>query len=221
MIGSPEIPYTKDIPTFFADAFQNICGGTVVGEDTYKIGQTEFGAVVTKIQNADPQPDVIYTPMFVPDSVAFLKQLRSAGVATPFVSTDGNDTGLYVDSGGSAVDGSVYSTHGFNAPGSPIEAFVAAYTEWKGEPPESNTFEAIGRDNVYALVEAALIAGSVEPDALLDAIFQLTDVPLLTGTTTMTAGDPFPQKEITLVKMEGTEFTLLEALIPSYVAPAG
>jgi hypothetical protein len=37
----------------------------------------------------------------------------------------------------------------------------------------------------------------------------------------MTPGSQFPEKEITLVKMEGTEFTLLEALIPSYVAPAG
>jgi branched-chain amino acid transport system substrate-binding protein len=221
VIGSPEIPYTKDIPTFFADAFASICGGEIVGEDTYKIGQTEFGAVVTKIQNASPAPDVIFTPMFVPDSGAFLKQLRSAGIETPFLGTDGNDTTLFVDSGGSAVDGAVYSTHGFNSPGDPMEAFIQAYTEWKGEPPESNTFEAIGRDNVYALVEAAKIAGSTEPAALLEAILQLTDVPLLTGTTTMDPVTRFPIKEITLVKMEGTEFTLLQKLIPSYIAPAG
>lgn len=220
LLASPEIPYTKDIPTFFADAFAQICGGEIVGEDTFKIGQTEFGAQVTKIQNADPAPDLIYTPMFVPDSGAFLKQLRSAGVETPFVSTDGNDTTLFVDSGGSAVDGSVYSTHGFNSPGSEIEAFVQAYTEWKGSPPESNTFEAIGRDNVYALVEAAQNAGSTEPDALLGAILQLKDVPLLTGLTTMDPVTRFPTKEITLVQMQGTEFTELERLIPSYIAPA-
>ena len=118
---------------------------------------------MTKIQNADPAPDLIFSPIFVPDSGAFLKQLRSAGVETPFVSTDGNDSLLFVDSGGSAVNGSVYTTHGFAAPGSPLAAFVTAYTAWKGGPPESNTFEAIGRDNVYALVEAAKNAGSTEP----------------------------------------------------------
>jgi branched-chain amino acid transport system substrate-binding protein len=220
LLGSPEIPYTKDIPTFFADAFAQICGGEIVGEDTFKIGQTEFGPQVTKIQNASPAPDVIFSPIFVPDSGALLKQLRSAGVETPFVSTDGNDTTLFVDSGGSAVDGTVYSTHGFNSPGSPIEEFVQAYTEWKGEPPESNTFEAIGRDNVYALVEAAKNAGSTEPAALLEAVLQLKDVPLLTGTTTMDPVTRFPTKEITLVQMQGTEFTELEKLIPSYIAPA-
>lgn len=221
LIGSPEIPYTKDMGPFFADAFSNICGGQIVGEDTYKIGQTDFGAVVTKIQNAEPQPDVVFTPMFVPDSGAFLKQLRSAGIEIPVISTDGNDSSLFVDSGGSAVDGTVYTTHGFAAPGSAVEEFVNAYTEWKGEPPESNTFEAIGRDNVYALVEAARIAGSTEPDALLEAILSLTDLPLLTGTTTMDPETRFPNKEITLVRMEGTKATFLEAIVPSYIAPAG
>ena len=220
VLGSPEIPYTKDMPGFFADAFAQICGGEIVGEDTFKIGQTEFGPQVTKIQNADPAPDVLFSPIFVPDSGALLKQLRSAGVETPLITTDGNDTTLFVDSGGSAVDGTVYSTHGFDEPGTPMAEFIDQYTEWKGSPPESNTFEAIGRDNIYAYVQAAENAGSVEPDALLAAVLALKDVPLLTGDMTMDPETRLPSKPITLVKMEGTEYTLLEQIIPSYIAPA-
>jgi branched-chain amino acid transport system substrate-binding protein len=220
VLGSPEIPYTKDMPTFFADAFAQICGGEIVGEDTFKIGQTEFGPQVTKIQNASPAPDVLFSPIFVPDSGALLKQLRSAGVETPLVTTDGNDTTLFVDSGGSAVDGTVYSTHGFDEPGTPMAEFIDQYTEWKGSAPESNTFEAIGRDNVYAYVQAAENAGSTEPDALLAAVLALKDVPLLTGTMTMDPETRLPTKPITLVQMQGTEFTLLEQIIPSYIAPA-
>ncbi len=205
---------------FFADAFAQICGGEVVGEDTFKIGQTEFGTQVTKMQNASPAPDVLFSPIFVPDSGALLKQMRSAGVELPFISTDGNDTTLFVDSGGSAVDGTVYSTHGFDAPGTPIAEFIDQYTEWKGSPPESNTFEAIGRDNVYAYVAAAEAAGSTEPDDLLAAVLALTDVPLVTGTMTMDPETRYPTKPITLVQMQGTEFTLLEEVIPSYIAPA-
>jgi branched-chain amino acid transport system substrate-binding protein len=220
LLGSPEIPYTKDMPTFFADAFAQICGGEIVGEDTFKIGQTEFGPQVTKIQNASPAPDVLFSPIFVPDSGALLKQLRSAGVETPLITTDGNDTTLFVDSGGSAVDGTVYSTHGFDEPGTPMAEFIDQYTEWKGSPPESNTFEAIGRDNIYAYVQAAENAGSTEPDALLAAVLALKDVPLLTGSMTMDPETRLPTKPITLIQMQGTEFTLLEELIPSYIAPA-
>ena len=99
MIGSEEIPYTKDIPRYFREAFEQ-CGGEIVGEDVYKIGQTEFRTQVTKIQNADPAPDVIFSPMFVPDSGVFLKALRGAGVDDAFLSTDGNDSTLFADSGG-------------------------------------------------------------------------------------------------------------------------
>lgn len=220
LLGSPESAYTRDIPAFFADAFAEICGGRIVGRDMYRIGQVDFGAQVERILNADPEPDVIVSPIFAPDSGAFLKQLRSAEIETPFLSTDRNDTTVFVDSAGTAVDGAVISTHGFDSPGSELEAFIDEYTEWKGSPPESHTFEAIGRDTVYALVEAARNAGSTEPDALLAALLELEDVPLLTGLTTIDPVTRSPAKEVTLVRMDGTAFTELEKLIPSYVAPA-
>ena len=37
---------------------------------------------------------------------------------------------------------------------------------------------------------------------------------------TMDPATRIPIKEVTLVKMEGTEFTFLEAIVPSYIAPA-
>lgn len=220
LLSSPELPHTKDIPAFFADAFAQICSGEIAGEDTYELGQTEFGAQVAKIQGVDPAPDAIFSPIFAPDSGAFLEQLRTAGVEIPFLTTDGNDSTQFVDSGGPAVDGAVFSTHGFSSPGSRLQAFVDAYTEWKGSPPESSTFEAIGRDNVYALVEATRSARSTSPDAVLEALLRLKDVPLLTGLTTMDPVTRFPAKEVTLVRMEGTRSRQLEKLIPSYVAPA-
>jgi branched-chain amino acid transport system substrate-binding protein len=216
LLGSEEIPYTKDMPRYFREAFER-CGGAIAGEDVFKIGQTEFRTQVTKIQNADTAPDVIFTAMFVPDSGAFLKALRGAGVETPFLSTDGNDSTLFADSGGNAVDGATFSTHGFPAEDSPLGEFLADFETVTGAKAESNTFEAIGRDNVYALVEAAKAAGSVEPDAMIEAIKGLKDVPLLTGTMTMNPETRIPVKEVTLVTMDGTKPTLLETLTPSFI----
>ena len=216
-IGSPQLPYTNNTPRYFADAFAQICDGQIVGEDEYKFGQTEFGTQVTKIQRVDPAPDVIFTPMFIPDFGAFMKQLRSSGVEAPVITTDGNDTPVLVDSAGSAVDGVVYSTHGFPEDNGAMAQFFDEYTEIMGEAPESNTYEAIGRDTVYVLVEAAKNAGSAEPDAILDAVLHLSDLELVTGPFTMNPETGMPEKEVTLIKMEGTEFTLLDTVVPSYL----
>lgn len=219
LLGSPEIPYTKLLPEYFATAVEHDCGATITGRDTYKIGQTDFGTQVTKIQNADPQPDVIYTSIFVPDSGVFLKQLRSAGVTIPVVTVDGNDSSLFVDSGGSAVDGVVYSTHAFPTPGSLDEKFIADFTELMGKKPESNTIEAMGRDNVYVFAEAAAKAGSTEPQDVLDQVLALKDFQLVTGKMTLDPESRLPIKEVTLVKMEGTEFTFLDAFTPEFIPP--
>jgi len=216
LIGSEEIPYTKDMPRYFRDAFEK-CGGQIAGEDVYKIGQTEFRTQVTKIQNADPKPDVIFSPMFVPDSGVFLKALRGAGVDAPFLSTDGNDSTLFGDSGGNSVDGAVYSTHGFPEEGNPLQEFAADFETVMGAKPESSTFEAIGRDNVYAFVEAAKATDSIEPDDLIEGIKALKDVKLLTGNMTMNPDTRIPIKEVTLVEMADTTPGLLETRTPEYI----
>ena len=69
------------VPIAWFGAGSVVRHAAVVCEGGYKIGQTEFRTQVTKIQNANPAPDVIFTPMFVPDSGIFLKALRGAGVS--------------------------------------------------------------------------------------------------------------------------------------------
>ena len=170
MLGSPEIPYTKDMTGYFEDAFAQICGGEVTGEDTFKIGQTEFGPRSRRSRtptqprrdlHADVRPRLRRVPEAAP--VGRRRDARSSR-------RTGTTASLFVDSGGSAVDGTVYTTHGFNAPGDPIDAVRHGRTPSGRATAESNTFEAIGRDNIYALVEAAKAAGSTEADAMLEAV---------------------------------------------------
>src|SRR3954453_5855438 len=186
---------------YFQNAFAHYCKGKIVGKDVYKIGQTDFGSQATKIQNANPKPDVIFSAIFVPDSGAFLKALRSAGVKAPFLSTDGNDSPLLASSGGKAVSGTVFTTHGFPQPGSLMSSFRKSYKKIMGKAPETNTIEAIGRDNVYALVYAAAKAHSTDPDKLISALAHLKNVPLTTGTITMNPASRTPSKPIWLVRM--------------------
>lgn len=218
LIGSNEIPYTKYIPIYFQEAFAHDCHGKISSSDAYKIGQTDFSSQVAKIQNAKPQPDVIYTPMFVPDFGVFMKQLRSAGVTIPVVTVDGNDSSFLVQSGGSAVNGVVYTTHDFPGHGALTKQFFKQYPKVMGKKLESNTLEAIGRDNVYALVAAAKKAGSTDPKKILKAILHIKGLKLVTGTLNMNPKTRIPVKPVTFVKMKGTKFTYLTALTPKFIA---
>jgi branched-chain amino acid transport system substrate-binding protein len=216
VLGSPDSTYTGNMGAYFQDAFAHYCKGKVVGKEVYKIGQTDFGSQATKIQNANPKPDVIFSAIFVPDSGAFLKALRSAGVKTPFLSTDGNDSPLLASSGGKAVSGTVFTTHGFPQPGSLMAKFRESYTKIMGKAPETNTIEAIGRDNVYALVYAAAKAHSTNPDKMIGALKNL-HANLTTGTITMNPTTRTPKKPIWLVQMNGTKPAFVKTITPTYV----
>lgn len=217
VLGSPDSTYTGNMGAYFGDAFAHYCHGKIVGKDIYKIGQTDFGSQATKIQNASPKPDVVFSAIFVPDSGAFLKALRAVGVKTPFLSTDGNDSPLFASSGGRAVSGAVFTTHGFPLPNSLMSRFRASYTKLMGKPPETNTIEAIGRDNVYALVYAAAKAKSTDPDKMIQALAHLKNVPLTTGKITMNPVTRTPVKPVWLVQMKGTKPAFVRTITPTYV----
>lgn len=53
-------------------------GGTVVGEDYFPLGSTEFSSVINKIKAA--QPDAILSTIVGDSNVSFYKQLNSAGM---------------------------------------------------------------------------------------------------------------------------------------------
>lgn len=216
LISSPELPATELSPKWFADVF-TAGGGQIVGEDTYKIGQSEYGTQVTKIKNCEPQPDVIFSAIFVPDSGVFLKQLRGAGIDIPFVSLDGNDSELFPQSGGNAVDGAVYATHAFSGSPGMMQEFLAAYEDFFGKKPETNAIEAIGRDCVYLMVQAAAKAGSSDPDKVLAAIHETKGFPLLTGDYSAVEGSVVPDLPVFLIKMDGTKTTLVDEVRPTNV----
>ena len=220
VLGSNEIPYTRDLPTFFSDAFEH-GGGTVVGDDEYKLGAGDYSAVVTKIQNIDPTPDVIFTPMYIPDSVVFLRQLRQAGITTPVLSTDGNGDAALLDAGAKAIDGLTFSNSVCTAEGDPdVQAFYDDYNAANGKDPSSYV-AVIGYDEVNMVADAIEAAGSTEPDAIT-AQLDTIDATGISGHVVMDPETRRANKPAALVQMDGTEFTCLgQPDFPDYVPAVG
>ena len=216
VLGSNEIPYTKDLPVFFTDAFEN-GGGTVVGTDQYKIGAGDYSAVVTKLANVDPAPDAVFTPMFIPDSVVFLRQLRQAGLTMPVLSTDGNADAALLDAGQKAIDGLTFSNSVCTAEGdADVQTFYDDYNDRYGQDPSSYV-AVIGYDEVNLIADAIEGAGSTEPAAIIEQLAS-TDYTGISGHVVMDPETRRADKPAALIQMDGTEFTCLgQPDFPGYV----
>ena len=57
---------------------ENVIKGSVVGEEYYPLGNTQFGSLINKIKLK--KPDVIFVDIVGGSTVAFFKQLKAAGV---------------------------------------------------------------------------------------------------------------------------------------------
>lgn len=215
LLGSPDTGYTKALPIYFRAAFERL-GGTIVGEDNFSVEAQDFGPQVSRIKGLDPQPDAIMTPAYVPDSSTFMKQLRAAGVTAPVLTTDGNDTPLFLEAGIDAVEGTIISTHGYPTPDSALEAFYALYKEKTGNEADT-VFIATGYDTIKVIEAAVAKADSTDGKKIREAMETLQDVPAATAPISYSPGQRVPIKPVTLIRVQDGEFVFVEQVTPTDV----
>ncbi len=212
ILKSPDSAYTLKLPEYFQEVFTKK-GGTIAGEGTYAMGQQDFAAEVTKIKSLSPQPDVVMTSAYEPDFPAFIKQLRAAGVTSPVLGSDGIDTPTIVGLG-DVVDGVIHSSAGLPSPGTPLEVFAKKFTEKTGKP-----FDTVYIANGYEIglvIDAAVkAAGSLDGQALRDAVANLKDVEGVTGKITYAGTDRMPSRDIALVEIKGGTRSLVKTVTPN------
>lgn len=141
---------------------------TAVPFDT---GLTDFGAVVTKIKNANPQGIVVAALM--PEAVGLAKELQRQQVTAPVVA-DGHPTGgPIVELGGDALEGWVMPTYfNWDNPDPRAQSFVkrfnnAVQADANIKPkPAHLVLEPIYYDTLTALADIMRKAG-IDPDTPL------------------------------------------------------
>jgi branched-chain amino acid transport system substrate-binding protein len=213
LLCSPDSSYTSKSCDYFGKVLEKK-GGSIAGRGSFTLGAADFSAEVTKIKNLSPQPDVVMTPAYPPDAPTFIKQLRAAGVQIPVLSIDGVDSQDTISAGGPAVEGLVFTSHGFPAAGTPTAEFWKAYETKYGSPPDS-VFAATGYDLVKVIEAAVTAAGSTDPKKVRDAIDSLENVKGATGTITYKGQNRIPLKTVYLIKVTNGAFELLKTVQPS------
>jgi len=212
ILYSTEFPYVQNLPRYFAETFEHL-GGKIIGEDQFLNLAGDYSAQVTNIASLETQPDVIFTPMIVPDPNLFIRQLRAAGIDTPILGCDAFDNVGILDAG-EVVEGVVFSTSAVDAPGSPTEDFYNRYEAKTGKRPDV-AYYADGYDEIYMLKHVIEVAGSAEPDAIMEGLRTLAGFEAITGVWTM-GPDQRVDREIVLVGIKDNKYTFIDSVIPAW-----
>jgi branched-chain amino acid transport system substrate-binding protein len=216
LLTSQDIPYLNIPPGSFGNAFEQ-GGGTVQANVNFALGATDFSEQVAEIAALDPQPDVIYSSFFMPDSGVFEAQLREAGVESVVYSADGYDASA-AWTAGSVTEGSIFTTHTFITPGSDVEAFMSALIADTGDDSLVPAFAALGGDAVMLAAAAVNSVCSLDGAELVTAVQNLENVPVVTGTTTYKGTNGSPMRDVTLLTVKDGAPAFLDAFFPAVVA---
>jgi branched-chain amino acid transport system substrate-binding protein len=198
--------WTRTLPVVFKNRFEEL-GGKVIGDARFEFGQTDFGSVVSKIRQADPE--VVQTNMYEPEFPAFVKQLRAAGVDAQILENNSVDTETVLGLG-SPVEGMVYTTPAYIKPGSQLEKFHERYQKEFGE--EAISYAFLGYDIVASILDPAVkAAGSTESAKVRDAINELENIPTASGgTITFKGQNRVGKRDLFIVKVEDGKRVLID-----------
>ena len=213
--SSPDDPYFTNTTAAFADAFAE-AGGEVVRDFTFGITDEDFSAQVNELAQLDPVPDVLYTAMVMPGAGVLLEQLEAAGLGDiQVIGADSFDATVVWDAG-DVAEGVAFTAHTFPRDDNRVQEFLDAATD-AGVAIETVSFGALASDVVQVFATAAEQACSLEGAALIDAIANLSDVEVTTGTVTYAGTNGVPEKDVVILTVTDGAPAFTDAFQPTYV----
>ena len=173
--------YSVGLADVFVQNFTEM-GGTIVADESYSEGDTDFSAQLTALRAHDPEG--IFVPGYYTEVGLIARQAKSLGLEVPLLGGDGWDSPSLIEIGGEALEGSYFSNHySVDDPSPAIQKFVTDYQARFGEVPDA--LAGLAYDAAMILFDAMRRAGTTEPAAVRDALAETRDYPGVTGTTTL------------------------------------
>jgi branched-chain amino acid transport system substrate-binding protein len=199
--------YSKGLAKYFRMAYEK--SGQIVADESYREGDKDFKAQLTKIKAASP--DGVFVPGYYTDVGLILRQARELGLTMPFFGGDGWDSPETLKLG-SVADGCFYTDHYSPDDQSPqVKNFIAAYQKKYGKVPDAMAI--LGYDAMRVVADAIKRAGKVEPDAIRDALEQTKDFPGASGTITIDENHN-ARKPIKVLEISGGKTKLVDSILP-------
>jgi len=201
--------YSQGLREVYKKTFAEL-GGTIVADETYATGDTDFRTQILKIKTA--KPDVIYVvPQTLTPGIAILKQLRESGVEAQLTTAEVLLDRQAVKDNAKVLEGVIGVEPAVDWEGNAkAKAFRDAHRARYGADPGS--FSANAYDAVY-LVKEAIDEVGLDTLAIRDFLYRVKDWPGTVGSLTIDAnGDPI--LGLNVRKIVGGEVTDLGSYNP-------
>lgn len=169
--------YSVGLAKGFKDKFTTI-GGTIVAEESYSEGDSDFRGQLTRIQGLNAE--VLIIPGYYREAGLIIQQARTLGLKVPAIGGDGWDSPTLTDVGPEHFNDCYFSNHFSSEETRPgVKEFVDAYRAKFNEEP--NALAALGYDAVKLIVDAAKRAGTIDRASLRDQIEKTSGFQGVTG----------------------------------------
>jgi len=184
--------YVLGLAEYFKGAFE-AKGGKVLVYEAYTEGDTDFGAILSKV--ADAGPDVLFLPDYYPKVNLIGKQAKEKGITATLLGGDGWDS---ADLDTSAVDGGYHSNHySASDPRPVVQDFLSKYQAEYGKAPDALAVLAYDATNV--LFEAIKKTGNNDPEKVRDVLAGIEFEGVAGNITFNPEGDPIKTAAINQV----------------------
>ncbi len=210
VLGDTTSDYAVGLGKAFKETY-TAGGGTIVSEEAYAAGDTDFKAVLTNIKAKNPE--VIYVPGYYEEVGLIVRQARELGINAPILGGDGYESPKLTEIAGNAALNDVYysSHYSSNDTAENVVKFNEAFEAKYGK--KADAFNALGYDMVYFLKDAFERAGEADSEKLKAALEATEGFAGVTGVLSIDENHN-PVKSVTIIEMVEGVPTFLKKLDP-------
>ncbi|OUN05642.1 amino acid ABC transporter substrate-binding protein [Flavonifractor sp. An92] len=177
LLGELGNEYDQGLITFFEQAF-TAAGGTVI-KDSYPTNNSDFTTYLTKAKNENV--DVIFTPVSIAYATQIISQASTLGLEIPILGSDTLDDNKVLEAA-SGTNVPLYVSTFYQEGGAPefdtgIKEYINNNADAKTANGGDDTIAAVtamGYDAYYVALEAIKAAGSTDPGAIQQALWNVT-----------------------------------------------
>ncbi len=192
-------------------------GGKVLTKMNFSFGTSDWSPQIAEMKALDEDIDAVYISSIMPDIAVLIRQLRSAGIDSYVVGSDGFDDPSLDAIGSddpSVLDKVFFATLAPSHAESAVVKFMADCRAMGIDVP--GLFPATGADTVKAVAWAVEQSGSTDPATIAETIRSADSVPVLTvDSISFKDTKTYAQRTIPVIGYEGGNRVLISNEIPA------